>query len=48
MSEVLAWILIVALGLVALLIVIWALFELFEFVRWIFPSNKDDEKGPFK
>ncbi len=46
--DVLVWILIIALGLTALLIIIWAAIELLELLRWTFPANKDDEKGPFK
>ncbi len=47
-TTVLIWILIIALGLIALLIVVWAAMELLELLRWTFPANKDDEKGPFK
>jgi hypothetical protein len=41
-------ILIIALGLIAPLIVVWAAMELLELLRWTFPANKHDEKGPFK
>lgn len=48
MINVLFWLVVVVVALAALLILLWALLELFQFVRWIFPANKDDEAGPFK
>ena len=45
--DVLAIILVVIIGLVALAILAWAMLELWELARWVFPRNKDDEKGPF-
>lgn len=48
MEDILYWIVAGLIGLVALAVILWALAEILGFIRWVFPSKRDDENGPFE
>lgn len=48
MEKVAAILVILVIAVVGLVIFLWAFFELFDFLRWIFPANKEDESGRFR
>lgn len=48
MESVMALVLVIAFGIVGLLIFLWSILELSDFLKWVFPTNKEDEAGPFR